>query len=265
MSDDGKMDKGMVGALLGGNISEYERRYIEVNGLAVDIDKYAKYSSWTVMEAVCIFHGLDPIRAMSAEYLKPYQIYKDVLNMYDISQRAAADGLIPSRGDPILFFHWAEMMELPIPEGIKAAALLHTLKRDAFEDEQQSRMETAAAKIEIDRREHEAKENPSAPDPTAEPLFEVNKELDVREEFHEQIKTILIKMSKAGSRRPTGAEMRDYLKANPESTALFVGITKHNEIEYAIEGNETKVLSRQALHKLILRLVIHPNLSHEHP
>ena len=256
MSDDGKMDKGMLASLLGGNLSAMEKSYIELNDLGVDIDKYARYSSWTVMEAVCIFYGLDPKRGLDSQYVKAYPIYKKILDTYDIAQRAASDGVIPSKGDPMLFFDWAELMDLPILGGLKDAVAKHAIKRDTMEAEQQTRMERLIADLEMDKREREAKENPEAPDPKSKPLFTVKLDANIRETFHEQIRQILVKMSEAGERRPSGAEMREYLKNNPKSAEFFIKVDSYREIHYRTEksNKKTDTMTRAALHQLIDRI-----------
>ena len=256
-SDDGKMDKGMLTAMLGGNLSAMEKRYIEVSGLGVDIEKYARFSSWTVEEAVWIFYGLDPKRGLDNPYVKAYPIYKKITDTYDIAQRAASDGIIPPKGDPMLFFDWAELMNLPIPEGIKEAVLDHAIKRDTMEAEQQTRMAELIADLEMEKREREAKENPEAPDPKSKPLFTVKMDVDVRETFYKEIRDILVTLSEAGEKRPSGAELMKIIGKNPERASCFIQIVpRRNEIEYKSDKvkQRTDKISRDNLQKTIYRL-----------
>ena len=55
-------------------LSDQEKRFIELIKLDVDIEKYAKFSSWTLVEAICIFNGLDP-KASNASHLESYPIH----------------------------------------------------------------------------------------------------------------------------------------------------------------------------------------------
>jgi len=97
MSSDWQTDIGMIERVL------IENKYIKNNGLGIDIKKISKMSSWTVMQAVCIFHGIDPMRGLQDKYLKHLSIYKNIMDSYDIMMSAASDNKIPHEGDPALF------------------------------------------------------------------------------------------------------------------------------------------------------------------
>ena len=97
MSSDWPTDNGMIATIL------EEAKYIKTNGLEVDIQKWSKMSSWTVIQAVYIFHGLDPVRGLQSKNLKPYPIYKSILDAYDIMLSFASDNKIPHEGDPMLW------------------------------------------------------------------------------------------------------------------------------------------------------------------
>ena len=127
MSDDRITETGMITTIL------KEAYILKNNGLKVDIDKVSRMSSWTVMQAVCIFHGIDPTRGLQDKYLKPLSIYKNIMDSYDIMMSAASDNKIPHEGDPALFIDWAELVGITVSEELKNAVLEEGNKRDMFE------------------------------------------------------------------------------------------------------------------------------------
>jgi len=147
MSSDWPTDNGMIATIL------EEAKYIKTNGLEVDIQKWSKMSSWTVKQAVYIFHGLDPARGLQSENLKPYPIYKSILDAYDIMMNFASDNKIPHEGDPMLFFDWAELVGITVSEELKNAVLEEGCKRDMFELEKQYRIEDTMAHLKRGERD----------------------------------------------------------------------------------------------------------------
>ena len=146
MSSGGPTGNGMIESILS------ESKYIKINGLEVDIQKWSKMSSWTVMQAVCIFHGIDPMRGLQDKYLKPLSIYKNIMDAYDIMNSYASDYKIPHEGDPMLFFDWAELAGISISEEIKNAVLEQGNKRDMLELEKHARVEETIANLEKEEK-----------------------------------------------------------------------------------------------------------------
>ena len=146
MSSDGPTDNGMIDKILD------ESKYININGLEVDIKKWSKMSSWTVMQVVCIFHGIDPMRGLQDKYLKPLSIYKNIMDSYDIMMSAASDNKIPHEGDHALFIDWAELVGITVSEELKNAVLEEGNKRDMFELERHARGEETIANLEREKK-----------------------------------------------------------------------------------------------------------------
>ena len=206
------------------------------------------------MQAVCIFHGIDPMRGLQDKYLKPLSIYKNIMDAYDIMMSFASDNKIPHEGDPMLFFDWAELAGISISEEIKTAVLEEGNKRDMLELERQSRLQNVAASFELEKREAEMGGNPTAHDSKVLILFEVN-DTEPKGAFVEEVKNILREKSKAGHPKPTGSELRDYLRGNPNKSPHFVRVNSRKEIEYRISQNNdiVKEMTRDALQKVISR------------
>jgi len=154
MSSDGPTDNGMIDKII------FENKYIKVNDLEADIKKWSKMSSWTVMQAVYIFHGIDPVRGLQDEYLKSFSIYKNIMDAYDIMNSYASDYKIPHEGDPMLFFDWAELAGISISEEIKNAVLEQGNKRDMLELEKHARVEETIANLEKEEKSNQAKTDP---------------------------------------------------------------------------------------------------------
>ena len=248
MSSGGPADNGMIESILS------ESKYIKIRGLEVDIQKWSKMSSWTVMQAVCIFHGIDPMRGLQDKYLKPLPIYKNIMDAYDIMMSFASDNKIPHEGDPVLFFDWAELAGISVSREVKNAVLEEGIKRDMFELERQSRLQNGVTGFDLEKREAEMGGNPTAHDSKVLILFEVN-DIEPKGAFVEEVKNILGEKSKAGHRKPTGSELRAYLRDNPSKSPHFVRVNSRKEIEYRISLNNDSVkeMSRDALQKVISR------------
>lgn len=237
MNDDRAADRGLIATIVA------EKKHIEVNGLEVDIQTWAKMRSWTVLQAVCIFYGLDPVRGLQSENLKPFPIYKQIMVAYDIMINAASNNKIPREGDPMLFFDEAELAGITVSEELKNAVLEEGNKRDMSDLEKQSRMKDFT-------------DNPKAISKKAgAPIFTVNMTKEIRETFHEEIRDILFEFSASGERIPTGAEMMRYLKGNPDKAKHLVEVNRRKEILFKTDAPDKKIatMSRDALHKLILR------------
>lgn len=239
MSSDWSTDSGMIEKIIA------ESKYIKINGLEADIKKWSKMSSWTVMQAVFIFHGIDPMRGLQDKYLKHLSIYKNIMDSYDIMMSAASDKKIPYEGDPALFIDWAELVGLRVSEELKDAVHDEGVKRDFHSLEKQVRMEEMVASLEGDA-------NPAK---LAERLFTVDTNKEIRESFHKEIRCLLVELSEAGEQKPTGAEMRSYLEKNPQKAPRFRGVHRSGDLLYESDaaGETPAEMTRQALHKLIDR------------
>ena len=253
MSSDWPTDNGMIATIL------EEAKYIKTNGLEVDIQKWSKMSSWTVIQAVYIFHGLDPVRGLQSKNLKPYPIYKSILDAYDIMLSFASDNKIPHEGDPALFIDWAELVGITVAQEIKDAVLTEGIKRDVFELEKVSRRNDLLANLasETSRKleNHQIQGSPrvSKNNPQA---FLVLMDTELRIVFYTQIRAILLDMSLEGRTRPTAKQIRKLLVDNPTIAPLFMGLTRLKEIEYAIseDRKSTATVSLNALQSFIYRV-----------
>ena len=253
MSSDGPTDNGMIDKILD------ESKYIKINGLEVDIKKWSKMSTWTVMQAVCIFHGIDPMRGLQDKYLKPLSIYKNIMDSYDIMMSAASDYKIPHEGDPALFIDWAELVGITVTQEIKDAVLTEGIKRDVFELEKVSRRNDLLANLasETSRKleNHQIQGSPRVSNNNPQ-AFLVLMDTELRSVFYTQIRAILLDMSLEGRTRPTAKQIRKLLVDNPTIAPLFIGLTRLKEIEYAIseDRKRTATVSLNALQSFIYRV-----------
>jgi len=237
MNSDWPTNSGMIETIL------EEDKYIKTNGLEADVQKWSKMSSWTLLEAVCIFHGLDPVRGMQNEYLKPYPIYKRIMDAYDIMISFVSDNKIPRKGDPMLFFECAELAGITVSKEVKDAVFEEGINRDMSELERKARLEAFKTVPETNSIN------------AAEKFFTVDTAKEIRETFHEEVRCILVEFSESGQRKPTGAQMRSYLRENPKKAPRFVNVDRKGEIHYYSDaaGKEITAMTRQALDKLINR------------
>lgn len=255
MNSDWPTDIGMLERVL------IENKYINNNGLVIDINKLSKMSSWTVMQAVYIFHGIDPMRGPQDKYLKHLSIYKNITDSYDIMISAAFDNKIPHVGDPALFIDWAELVGITVAQEIKDAVLTEGIKRDVFELEKVSRRKDLLANLASETSQklenHQIQGSPRVSKNTPQ-AFRVLMDTEQRSVFYAQIKAILLDMSLEGRTRPTAKQIRKLLVDNPTIAPLFIGITRLKEIEYAIseDGKSTATLSLNALQSFIYRVTV---------
>ena len=253
MSDDRFTETGMITTILN------EAYNIKNNGLEVDVGKVSRMTSWTVMQAVCIFHGIDPTRGLQDKYLKPLSIYKNIMDAYDVMENAASDNKIPYKGDPALFIDWAELVGITVAQEIKDAVLTEGIKRDVLELEKVSRRNDLLANLasETSRKleNHQIQGSPrvSKNNPQA---FLVLMDTELRSVFYTQIRAILLDMSLEGRTRPTAKQIRKLLVDNPTIAPLFIGLTRLKEIEYAIseDRKSTETVSLNALQSFIYRV-----------
>ena len=78
---------------------------------------------------------------------------------------------------------------------------------------------------------------------------------EIRETFHDEIRCILVELSEAGERKPTGGQMRSYLKEHPKKAPRFVQVDRKGDIHFDSDAAGKKItkMTRRALHKLINR------------
>ena len=253
MSSGGPTDNGMIESILS------ESKYIKINGLEVDIQKWSKMSSWTVMQAVCIFHGIDPMRGLQDKNLKPLSIYKNIMDAHGIMMSFASDNKIPHEGDPVLFFDCAELVGITVSQELKDAVLTEGIKRDVFELEKVSRLNdlvttlTSETSQKLENHQIQGSPRVSKNSPQA---FRVLMDTEQRSVFYTQIRAILLDMSLEGRTRPTAKQIRKLLVDNPTIAPLFIGLTRLKEIEYATseDRKSTATVSLNALQSFIYRV-----------
>lgn len=238
MSDKQAGKKGMFDAI------RAEAKLIEEYGLALDIYKWAKMSSWTLKEVSYIVHGIDPNRGLMNHTIDHLAINQAIKDTYDILERAASDGKIPQKGDPALFFDWLDLIGLNVTEKLKTAVLEAGNKRDIFELEKIVRSKDTIYGLESEML---GGVKPGT-------VFSVNN-VKAKEPFFEEIKNILREKSKVGERKPSASELREFICNNANKLPHFHELNSHNDIVYRIsqDGSSTKKLTRDALQKLITR------------
>ncbi|MDA0380188.1 MAG: hypothetical protein O3A09_03000 [Bacteroidetes bacterium] len=246
MNSDWSKDSGMIETILD------EDKYIKNNGLEADIQKWSKMSSWTLLQAICIFHGLDPVRGLQNKYLKPYPIYKSIMDAYDIMKSFVSDNKIPHEGDPMLFFDWAELAGITVSKEVRDAVLEEGNKRDMFELERNGRQQSLVDGLE---REIKIKQTPDKPLTTERvpqnflaqftftPKSTVYGYLPALEEVLEEAR-------QAGEPIPSPIDAYERMRAKNPKLVIFA--TENKTLTYtSFQGEESRTVTLKAIGQAI--------------
>lgn len=232
-------------------LEQREATFTLINGIRANLKTWAKYPSWTQLEAVYVMRGLDINKIMSKRILTEanksnFPTFKQINETNDLAQRCVQSGVIGANAHPVKWLNWAKDYDVPVIEDLPQLVLEHFQK--TMTPERKAKFDALV--------EGKPEEVPTAPNSEIKRLFTVDMDKAIKETFHEQIRSILVKLSEAGERRPSGAEMRDYLRDNPKSAEFFIEVDHYRDIHYRSEKpNKTKdKMTRPALHKLIDRI-----------
>jgi hypothetical protein len=229
-----------------------EDKYIKNNGLEADIQKWSKMSSWTLLEAVCIFHGLDPVRGMQNEYLKPYPIYKRIMDAYDIMMSFVSDNKIPRRGDPMLFFEWAELAGITVSKEVKDAVLEEGYKRDMSELKRHGRQQSLVYGLE---REIKIKLTPDKPLTTERVPQNVSAQFTFTPKstvygYLPALEEVLEEALQAGE--PIPSPIDAYERMREKNPKLVIFATENKTLTYTkLDGEESRTVTLKAIGQAI--------------
>ena len=226
-----------------------ESEFTFANGIRANLKTWAKYPSWTQLEAVYVMRGLDINKIMSKNILtvaneSNFPTFKQINETNDLAQRCVRDGVIGANAHPVEWLNWSKDYDVPVIENLPKLVLEHFQK--TMKPEQKAYFDALG--------EGKPEEVPTAPNSEIKRLFEVN-DTEPKEAFYKEIKNILREKSQAGHRKPTGSELREHLKNNPDSAKHFMCVTKREEIQFDLSenGSDPKKITLDALQKTISR------------
>ena len=235
-----------------------ERSFIIANGIRAKLEHWAKFTSWTKQEAIYVMRGIDFPKMLAGDGLfteakkNYFPTFAEIRQTEQLADRAVLDRELPTRAHPTSWLLWAKKNNIPVIENLPELVHEHLVKTKTPEQRSKYQFQEVG-KEEIDAGT--AKDKPR--DDLSEPeTFEMVQGAEVRIPFYEQIRIILSGMSREGRGRPTASQMRTYLAKNPKSASLFVGITRRNDIEYAISDDHQEIttLGIKKLQSLIYRV-----------
>ena len=246
MSSDWSTDSGMIEKIIA------ESKYIKINGLEADIKKWSKMSSWTVMQAVFIFHGIDPMRGLQDKYLKSLSVYKNIMDAYDIMMSYASDNKIPHEGDPMLFFDWAELAGISISEEIKNAVLEEGNKRDMLELEKHAQIEEAIANLEREEKSKQAKADPLSlkQDPQEIVSKFIFTPRSTNYGYFSALEEVLEEACQAGESVPSPQDAYDRMLAKKPKLVNFT-IENRTLIYKKLDGEDSRIVTLKAIGQAI--------------
>jgi hypothetical protein len=249
-----------------------EQAFITENRIRADLGYWAKYPSWTQIEAVYLMRGLDLNKILMDKNILTtasrynYPTFNEIQQTNELAQRFILEGKMNVREHPIVWIHWAGENDLPVATSLEDLVLEYHKGQMTPETRQKydTQLESVLFKApltEVKPNQAEAvprqvEENSLSVNTETKSLFEINTEMRLRQLFFEEIREILIEKRKGAQKKPTSSELIAYLKNNPDTASHFIGLTHHNEIEYAVseDRKETKKTNRNSLQSLINRL-----------
>jgi len=222
-------------------LEQLEASFTLTNGIRANLKTWAKYPSWTQLEAIYVMRGIDinKMRAGNSLFTQAsksnFPTFKQINETHDLAKRCVQSGVIGADAHPVKWLNWAKNYDVPVVEDLPQLVMEHVQK--TMTPEQKAYFDSLV--------EGKPEEVPTTPNLETKPLFEVN-DIEPKEAFYKEIKNILREKSQAGHRKPTGSELREHLKNNPDSAKHFMCVTKRGAIQFDLSenGSDPKTITR---------------------
>ena len=107
--------------------SDYDA--LDKAGLSLDLEHWAMHSSWLIAEAAFIIHGICPEKGYKNMRDIPPALLHKVRATLQVSERAALDGKISDRVDPLEYLKWARSVDILVASQLWKSVERLTVKR----------------------------------------------------------------------------------------------------------------------------------------
>ena len=106
-----------------------EQAFITENRIRADLGYWAKYPSWTQIEAVYLMRGLDFNKILMDKNILTtasrynYPTFNEIQQTNELAQRFILEGKMNVREHPIVWIHWAGENDLPVATSLEDLVL----------------------------------------------------------------------------------------------------------------------------------------------
>jgi hypothetical protein len=198
-------------------------------GLTVDTEHWAKHSSWLLAEGAFIIHGICPEKGLKYMPDIPPALLHKVRATFQVSERAALDGKLSKRGDPLEYLNWARIVDLPVASQLRRAVVRHTVKRAEYQLDGEARLIDVAALREPTDEVVEAKQLPKR-------IFWAE-QLSSNFGYLPPLEDVLERLSAEGCEVPDSKTMYQHLEAQKDRLTSLRFCPKDNTLSYQNADN----------------------------
>ena len=198
-------------------------------GLTVDTEHWAKHSSWLLAEGAFIIHGICPEKGLKYMPDIPPALLHKVRATFQVSERAALDGKLSKRGDPLEYLNWARIVDLPVASQLRRAVVRHTVKRAEYQLDGEARLIDVAALREPTDEVVEAKQLPKR-------IFWAE-QLSSNFGYLPPLEDVLERLSAEGCEVPNAMTMYQHLEAQKDRLTSLRFCPKDNTLSYQNADN----------------------------
>ena len=204
-------------------------------GLTVDTEHWAKHSSWVLAEGAFIIHGICPEKGLIYMQDIPLALLDKVRATLQVSERAALDGKLSKRGDPLEYLNWARIVDLPVASQLRRAVVRHTVKRAEYDLDVEARLSDVTALREPTDEVVEAKQ-------VTKRKFWA-KQLLSNFGYLPALEDVLERLSREGGEVPDHRTMYQHLKAQEDRLTSLQFCQKDNTLSYQNADNRWKTVT----------------------
>ena len=226
--------------------SDYDA--LDKAGLSLDIEHWAMYSSWLIAEAAFIILGICPEKGYDYMQDIPPALLHKVRATFKVSERAALDGKLSDRVDPLEYLKWARSVDILVASQLWKSVERLTVKRAEHQLEVEDRLIDLAALRKPIADEVEAKQ-------LLKPKFWV-KQLSSNYGYFPPLEDVLERLSKEGAEIPDAQTVYMHLKRQENQLTKLRFCEKNNTLSYQNIDNLWKEVSFKVIGQAIAARVL---------
>ena len=226
--------------------SDYDA--LDKAGLSLDLEHWAMHSSWLIAEAAFIIHGICPEKGYKNMRDIPPALLHKVRATLQVSERAALDGKISDRVDPLEYLKWARSVDILVASQLWKSVERLTVKRAEHQLEVEDRLIDLAALRKPIADEVEAKQ-------LLKPKFWV-KQLSSNYGYFPPLEDVLERLSKEGAEIPDAQTVYMHLKRQENQLTKLRFCEKNNTLSYQNIDNLWKEVSFKIIGQAIAARVL---------
>ena len=226
--------------------SDYDA--LDKAGLSLDLEHWAMHSSWLIAEAAFIIHGICPEKGYKNMRDIPPALLHQVRATFQVSERAALDGKLSDRVDPLEYLKWARSVDILVASQLWKSVERLTVRRAEHQLEVEDRQVDLATLRQSTADDFETKRTPK-------PRFRV-KRLSSDFGYLSALEDVLDRLRKAGEEIPSGKTMYMHLKAQKEQLTGLRFCEENNTLSYRRQDGRWKTIGTKAIGQAVMKRVV---------